>query len=1821
MGLWDEVKSIGGDVGGAFVDAGKAVAAPVADAAGAGWDFLNEWGDKDYTPATDAGAAARAEQQTNTQIDSALGGGLSPEASQILGDLSVWEQRRGVTKPQGLEIYSDNPYTMQQQLMDRGVTWTGQNQLQADMWGEQAQRWQEEFASAAVDKEMTKGLTADLDNLLGDEPDYEKLNNERLIAQNVIALLENSKDDAGNVTDPDMFGAAQVLMNQHQQLLQPQIDVLQPGWFEENFVLDEGQGYFGKAAGKVGSSLLTAGGAVLNVLDMMSKDVLESIAVSGIDPDTGLPTDDSLFSPGMWRGVGRGLKNLIPGVDYDTSNYDNLTDEEGNPVTFEEFVDKNQSGGIGFREAIGSDADAGGFLGDVADFAATAVTDPLSWVGVGAAARTKSVMQGTARWAAEGGEEAMQRHATIWSKVLDPRQGYKKLDDLERAELNRWIHLDARDAAQARGAGLTGKAREAWERNLRRADDKLAKLDKDIEKIGSRNLDAVQNAGGGVRIGGASGANVPGTRFLSRPFYRKPQYETVTELRDLGRRQTMRRAEPVFGTQTRTEAVPGAAQFRRTTRVVQGDEVAEGLVDDALDPRIEFLRRKAESTDFPEEADAFFKKIDDLREKLRAKYGGDGAHTNISYADDYEMVAQGIRYIDEVVQTGQKWVEDVLPVLDEYTWQRVIRHDPALINRLPRFTKLRRALVPRFDMGQKIGKAQAQGVRKMLVEVQGEANMKSADIARRLQGKLGKSVLKEFGGNQEAMDRWLNQALSSADGMLDARLSRVGQTKAGTQVLDAMQDIRNEVWDLMPDDLKPLLNKEGYIPRVMSEEGLERLANLSDADLQKILDLAKNSEADWAPLVELANQVRRERKAGETIRSMYDRHLMKRTIRPDIQDTFELNDAMAKLWKDLDIEFPEQLFETDVLAATAVRARSGYNAKMMADTMTGLSNLGDDIGERLIISADDPAINGANRFRMMRPDQHDFGDFYIHEDLYPSLEEFHSVIRDPNKMKQFAESLDTVQSMWARYATLSPGFHVRNTVGNVFNAFLGGLTNPVRYVDAANLQWNQSRIRRLMGKEGLSFDDAARKLGVRDVDVRMLTDLQKYQLSAGTVGDVFRERHTEPFSMKELKNLDSQSRFNPTTWSRYAGEFIEHNARIALYMDALSKGMAPAQAADHVKTYLFDYGDLTRFEQGVRRYASRFYTFMRKNTALQATVLAQRPGWVHNAQKIVDGFEGVLFGEESDNQSITPGWAQRAGMSLREGGGLVDKVMGREATPGIVGIESPFFAAIGTVEDLQGLFTGGAEWLGLDSDWVPESLQDTLFYENGQQRIGAALGLFSGVPKVAADIVYGQATGYDPFTGAVVGFSDLEEKGEKPNGMIQLAGFLNPAISRVMRWEERLSADDDEVDPVLQFMNIMGGIQFYPDGKAQASAAYQVQEQVRDLLSELPDEALDYEELVRVGRLDMMNRVVYAQAYLDPTDEDGNNVLTENLAGILPRPFLEYMERAQIGGITGDVIENRRQQTLPRYDDEVVNEGELLSDIAILEGAQQAFEELAGRALSPEEKWYLMSLMPSMPNMEDLRNMGIEPGRDWGSEDELLRNPFISDALKPSDEEYDIDVQRTVDMLGSSIGYGFSDATSNHPIFTDVARLLRQYDEAVAAGAVPTMSVEEALAREMTRQEIAVMFGEETLSQFFWQGYDERSAARDQNEGYNDSATARFIFEARIGRTPTEGELRDLVIWMNMGKTDQKALVAAGWLPGLGVFPDSRTNMVTDDEKTAGIVGEYNALSTGAQGNRFMGRYPEADPRTTVELGGADWLYGENRFEEAPDWAVTGYQD
>lgn len=443
----------------------------------------------------------------------------------------------------------------------------------------------------------------------------------------------------------------------------------------------------------------------------------------------------------------------------------------------------------------------------------------------------------------------------------------------------------------------------------------------------------------------------------------------------------------------------------------------------------------------------------------------------------------------------------------------------------------------------------------------------------------------------------------------------------------------------------------------------------------------------------------------------------------------DLNVMMADL-----LNLPEgaKFFDTNPLTVTAKRLDEAYRATYEVRYIDAMAKLGEKYGGDWVKYGEGIDEAYAKEHGMVLINTKYLDGIYAKADIAPEIERLQAVVYNDASIKKWEQLVDKFGSLWAGYATtpimFGTGFFARNAMGNMFNNFLAGISNPALYGRAFKLQHAASDVAKDVGRKiGPEFEAAlAAKVGARDA--RLFVQAQE----TGALGTGF-------FSMHDIGNAPDLSPLNKgEKWKRRLNPLdkhnillkpgaqlnaaIENNARLAHFLGKMDEHGNATLAARSVKKFLFDYSDLTAFEKTKMRRFIRFYTYMRKNTPLQFSMIVHEPGKFAALGHAYEGtamgstdtgpfpnyavnqmdtpVNGVMFGVDTPTQAamqavqpfvnaigIIPGIREALPNSLRPEGGVAGTVRSLLNVPsgGLVEVLKNMVET----ESGKSLFTGG----------------------------------------------------------------------------------------------------------------------------------------------------------------------------------------------------------------------------------------------------------------------------------------------------------------------------------------------------------------------------------------------------------------------------------------------------------------------------------------------------------------------------------------------------
>ena len=314
-------------------------------------------------------------------------------------------------------------------------------------------------------------------------------------------------------------------------------------------------------------------------------------------------------------------------------------------------------------------------------------------------------------------------------------------------------------------------------------------------------------------------------------------------------------------------------------------------------------------------------------------------------------------------------------------------------------------------------------------------------------------------------------------------------------------------------------------------------------------------------------------------------------------------------------------------------------------------------------------------------------ELLFHPDIVKYVQEFTQHLSKDDSIGKVMDAYDSVQNYFkASVTAIWPAFHGRNALSNVFLMYndIGlEVLNPAMHAASANMM-NLERVTWQLKDDVLKGKATFADITAHNMK-QVFTDNSGYNWTWGemrhaiidnvvafnprTLGMVDQKvfnknevaEYTEELFATGAKKVKQRlSKVNPLSTRNIAiqggfkvGQSIEDYSRTLGFLANLKKVGDPMLAAQRMKLSLFDYNNLSKFEQTFMRRIVPFYTFTRKNLELQARTLLTNPSRIVQQVRAVQTMADV-FGAEAlteEEKAKLPDWV-RTGYDLvvgREG--------------------------------------------------------------------------------------------------------------------------------------------------------------------------------------------------------------------------------------------------------------------------------------------------------------------------------------------------------------------------------------------------------------------------------------------------------------------------------------------------------------------------------------------------------------------------------------------
>ncbi len=203
------------------------------------------------------------------------------------------------------------------------------------------------------------------------------------------------------------------------------------------------------------------------------------------------------------------------------------------------------------------------------------------------------------------------------------------------------------------------------------------------------------------------------------------------------------------------------------------------------------------------------------------------------------------------------------------------------------------------------------------------------------------------------------------------------------------------------------------------------------------------------------------------------------------------------------------------------------------------------------------------------------GDTLVDRELYERFMRVTEAVNDP---KLFTRTFNNLTNLWKTYATLSPGFHVRNALGGIFMNLSDGVgfKHQLEAIDV----FKQLRAG---GQDWLAEQPERIQQAVK-------------AMYASGAGGQFEEA-----GMRSGLANNAISRL-----SRKGGTWVEGPLRLGMALHSYDQGDTLLQTYQRINRIHFDYSAVSKMDESMKRLVP-FWTFMSRNLPMQITQIATKP--------------------------------------------------------------------------------------------------------------------------------------------------------------------------------------------------------------------------------------------------------------------------------------------------------------------------------------------------------------------------------------------------------------------------------------------------------------------------------------------------------------------------------------------------------------------------------------------------------------------------------------
>jgi len=248
---------------------------------------------------------------------------------------------------------------------------------------------------------------------------------------------------------------------------------------------------------------------------------------------------------------------------------------------------------------------------------------------------------------------------------------------------------------------------------------------------------------------------------------------------------------------------------------------------------------------------------------------------------------------------------------------------------------------------------------------------------------------------------------------------------------------------------------------------------------------------------------------------------------------------------------------------------------------------------------------------------------YLNREAMPSVmvkQAYAEILRNANSFRDplAGATLNRVLKRWNSYwkplATSTPGFHVRNNVGNLMAMVFGGMEikNSAEAFEVAR-KWMQST------RDNIGWDDFVRTLTPEQQE---FANTARWAVAA-TGGGVYTD-------VQLADNFVQRSKY--VSFNKKLGYNADAFARFMFSYDAAMQGFSPEQAAMRTKRFYVDYEDVSSLDKTMRQIVP-FWMWTSRNVVTQVQNMWTNPKPYQIYNSFVRNFR-----DKDDDNAVSKSW-------------------------------------------------------------------------------------------------------------------------------------------------------------------------------------------------------------------------------------------------------------------------------------------------------------------------------------------------------------------------------------------------------------------------------------------------------------------------------------------------------------------------------------------------------------------------------------------------------